>query len=105
MPYLNPAGKREPGKDERQGHRQYLSDDNDAVTAIPISNNSANGCEQKNRKLAGKTDEAKQYGRVRELVHKPRLGNVLHPSARQRDELASEIQLIISMAQCPEHRR
>jgi len=69
------------------------------VAIPPVGYNSGYGGQQENGNLARERDRAQQQRRAREPVNKPVLGNILHPGAYKRNELAAKKELKIPMAQ------
>jgi hypothetical protein len=72
------------------------------MAIMPISKNTADGREQKNRKLSSEGNKAEQDGRAGQAIDKPRLRHRLHPGAGERNELPAEEEPIISILECPE---
>ncbi|OGP54726.1 MAG: hypothetical protein A2Y65_11335 [Deltaproteobacteria bacterium RBG_13_52_11] len=74
------------------------------MAIMPIGKSTAEGREQKNRKLSRECNESEQDCRARQPIDKPRLGHRLHPGAGERNELPAEEEPVIPMLECAEVR-
>jgi hypothetical protein len=97
--HLDAPGEREAGERAGEQHRGRLRCDENRVTSSRVCNRPADRREQEHRNLPGKADQTQERRRAREPIHKPRLGNRLHPRARQRDELPAEEESIVAVTQ------
>src|SRR2546428_12724352 len=65
------------------------------MAADAVGQGAADRREQENGNLASEGDESEERRRLREPVHQPRLRDLLHPGAGERDELAAEEELVV----------
>ena len=104
MPDVHAVREGESGEDERQQHGKRLRGDDHAVAAVAVRHDAAERGEKEDGNLAAKADSAQQDHGPGEPVHEPRLGKVLHPGPDERNELAREKQLKITVLQGSQRR-
>ena len=61
--------------------------------------------EDESRYLAGKADYSEQYWRMRETIDQPAGGDSGHPGADERNALATEEELVITVAERAQRMR
>src|SRR5579872_1058735 len=81
MPDLHIPRESQSGENGSQNHGSDLSTDDDFLAVVTVGDNSAEGRNQEDGKLAGEAYRAEQERRTCQTIDKPRLGDALHPSA------------------------
>ena len=69
-----------------------------------VSNYAADESKEQDRKRRGKADHAEPESRVGKLQHQPALGDVLHPGADVREEVAGPEEPEVAMARARARR-
>ena len=99
VPDANGAGPGQRRERERAQHQQDLRRDDQAAAIDAIDHHAGEQADQQDRRELRERDDAEHRRRVRQLQHQPRLRGALHPGARERDQLAEEIEAIVAMPQ------
>src|SRR5260370_24218302 len=94
----------EPSECKRQNHRSRLRPNHAALPVVAVPDVSPNRREEKNRHLAGESEDSQQRRGTRQLIYQPKLRGGLHPRADERNELAPDEQLKVPMLQGAEAR-
>src|SRR5579862_4582881 len=62
-----------------------------------VRGGAAEGGEEKHGDLSRERDEAEKGGGLRQPIDEPRLSDLLHPRAGERDELTAEEELVVAV--------
>ena len=90
MPDLNDSGQCQCRQGKRLDHREDLRDDEQTMARPTINHYTGKRTQQESRKLPGESHRPQQQGRLRQAVNQPRGGDLRHPGAQQRNDLAAE---------------
>ncbi len=99
VPDPHGAGDGEGRQNERQQHGGGLRADYHPLAAEAIRHDTAQRSDQEHGDLPAEAYQAQQHRRPGEPVDQPGLGDVLHPRAGERDQLAAEEQLEIAITE------
>ena len=84
-------------QDERERHGGRLGHDQGLSLGQDVGEDAAEEAKDEDRRELGDGDEAQVDGIARQLQDEPALGNTLHPSPDERNELAAEEQAVVAV--------
>ena len=96
-PDLDDVGEDEDGQDRGEDHHRGLGRDQDASLGQRIGGDPGEQAEDDDRDELGGGHDAEPDRVVGQLEDEPRLGDLLHPGADQRDRLAAEEQPVVAV--------
>ena len=100
VPHLDAAGEDQRRENQRKDHRRGLRRDEDVTAVEAVGRRAAEGREKQDRDLARESGEAEKRRRTSQAVDQPRLCDLLHPRADERDELSGEEEAVVAVTKC-----
>ena len=84
--------------------RLCLGDDEQVAAVYTVNEDPCEGGKKKDRGLAGEAYKPEVKGGIRQTVHKPAHGYLLHPCPDKGDTLASEKKAVVPGMEGPSHK-
>src|SRR5205823_13975283 len=97
MPDLNAARKRQHRKHQTEQHRRNLRREENVFARFRIGHDAGEWRQHEDGNLPGESNQTKQRRGSGQPIDKPRLGDILYVSADERNELATQEELKISI--------